>query len=291
MSGRYAVQNLISERNLEIHFMPIVRLQNGSRGSSWRSVAFEALVRGPAKHSLRSPAQLFSAAMKAGVRQELELLCVDSALQHRSQLPEGTRLFLNVGLGTFQSRGFMDLILNHPPEEESPRTVVEVLEDEVPESRSFRERVGQLEGLGYDVALDDLTVDGNTLRRLIEAGPVRYWKLDRSVMRQWAQERGWVRNWLPMVTQTAKQMGIGVVLEGIENPDLCHLPALCDAGVTLGQGFVFGKPAILGPGLSRWRQGFYDMLKVEDRGNAPVLEPVTLDGGLRKLLHRVGHWI
>lgn len=291
MHGCQGVSDLISQRNLEIHFMPIVRLMSRASGSSWRNFAFEALVRGPEGHPLRTPGALFAAAEADGLRRELELLCAESALDHQAELPAETRLFVNVGLSTFLSPRFLDLARSHPAARNAEHVVVEVLEDEIPESSSFRERACALAELGYDIAMDDLTADALTLRRLIEAGPVRYWKLDRSVLKQWVDRASWVRNWLGMMAHTANQMGIEVVVEGIENSDLRHLPGLCEAGVTLGQGFVFGKPAILGPGLSRWRQGFCSMISPTLSVEAPPLVPVQLERRVRELLshvHRLG---
>lgn len=286
------VRELVEARNLEIHFMPIVRLTQRQGGSSWRTMAFEALVRGPEGHPLRHPAELFRAADAEHVRQELEVLCVESALRHRAELPADARLFLNVGLTTFLSEPFMEALWAHRREAPGAgQTVVELVEDEMPSSRTFRDRLALLEAAGYEVALDDLTADADTLRRLIEAGPVRYWKLDRSVLEAWMHRAGWVRDWLPMLTSTARAMGIEVVIEGLENVHLRHLPALCDAGVSLGQGFIFGKPAILGPGLSLWRGGLSPMIPtgVTTAAEGPNLVPLRVGEGLRDLYAVIRH--
>lgn len=284
MTARHAVHDLIDARNLEIHFMPIVRLMNRVGSSAWRSFAFEALVRGPEGHPLRNPAQLFPAAEREGVRNALELLCVEAALDQQRTLPHGTRLFVNVGLTTFLSTGFMDVIDRADPQGPGPRAVVEVLEDEMPEARSFRERVRLLEGRGFEVALDDLAADALTFQRLVASGPVRYWKLDRSVLTQWAGRASWVRDWLPMVADAAQDLGIEIVIEGLENPHLPLVPTLCDLGIGLGQGYAFGKPAILGPGLGQWRHGICPMISSIIPLGAPPLVPVQLEPRVRDRL-------
>jgi hypothetical protein len=56
---------------------------------------------------------------------------------------------------------------------------------------------------------------------------------------------------------------------------LDSLPELSALGVRLAQGFMFGEPAILGPGFQTWRRGF----RREDRPLEALEQPLVVVSG------------
>lgn len=109
-----------------------------------------------------------------------------------------------------------------------------------------------LDALGIDIAVDDYGAGYSTLAYLKRL-PARRLKLDRSLITDLAREHAdqmIVRSTL----QLARELGLGVVAEGVENTATLRL--LRDLGCDTAQGFGLGRP----------------MSSARVRQSAPVLE-------------------
>ena len=251
------IHRIVEQRDLEIHFMPIVRFSCDGGVSRWSLFAFEALIRGPRESPLRRPDALFPEAERVGLRDRLELMCLEAAFEKMPELSERALLFLNIGVGTFLTPGFEEVIERWYERLDPSRIVFEIVEGAVPSVSRFRRQMerGMLQGFRY--ALDDLPADGEAMRRMVEAGPVAFLKIDRGFAKRWKEAPRATRDWLGFVSDMAQATGAELVLEGVEPHMLEALPELWGLGVKLGQGFLFGEPAILAPGFVSWRRGFH----------------------------------
>ncbi|MDQ1699684.1 MAG: diguanylate cyclase [Frankiaceae bacterium] len=202
-------------------FQPIVDIQTGA------TVGHEALSRFVGM----TPTDAFAEARRNGTTASLEIAAIDAALQ--APRPPGF-LSLNVGLSTlFQSE--IDQVLPYDLSE----IVLEITEYEYHlDTPAAVLRLAELRGRGARIAIDDLGVGFSNLNRLLWLAP-EIIKLDMSVVREVHTKSGH----LAMVRALgvyAEACGARLCAEGIETSDEWH--ALADAGVALGQGYLFGRP-------------------------------------------------
>jgi len=97
--------------------------------------------------------------------------------------------------------------------------------------------IGNLSALGIKVALDDFGVGYSNLRALSEL-PIHYLKMDRSLIRDIAQE-GRARALAESAVRLGVSLGLCVVAEGVETKDQALL--LRRFGCHRLQGYMFGK--------------------------------------------------
>ncbi|KIT17077.1 bifunctional diguanylate cyclase/phosphodiesterase [Jannaschia aquimarina] len=120
------------------------------------------------------------------------------------------------------------------------RIVIELLESAVlldPESAARTLRIAQ--SLGIRIALDDFGTGLSNLDRIVQFRPDLI-KLDRVFMNGLG-EGGPADAVVSATARLAKDLNISVVAEGIETPADAEI--MRQAGVTLGQGYMLGRPA------------------------------------------------
>src|SRR6202011_11000 len=91
-TGFELLRDLLARRAIDVHFQPIIHLASG------KTVAYEALSRGPSGTELESPSAMFKTARRAGLLAELDQACC--AAGREAGIQAGIRppvaLFLNV---------------------------------------------------------------------------------------------------------------------------------------------------------------------------------------------------
>ncbi len=219
-------------------YQPIVALATGE------TVAYEALVRGPAGTALESPAMLFAEARRRRRTDELDRACRAAAIQGaaRAGLSAPAALFVNVEpevLGATPEQVARSVIAGAAGTE--VRVFFEVTERALTESpAALLEAVERLRGDGFGIALDDVGVDPRSLSLLALLRPDVV-KLDMSLIHGHpSRASGQVMNG---VYAYAESTGAAIVAEGIENQR--HVLAAQSMGATLAQGWHFGRPAPL----------------------------------------------
>ncbi|MDQ3982491.1 MAG: EAL domain-containing protein [Actinomycetota bacterium] len=218
-------------------YQPLVDL------TSDRVVGFEALARGPSGSRLERPDRLFAAARASNELARLDWMCrtaaVRGALDARLQPP--LVLFVNTEPETIGSRmpaafaeswGRARLA--------SIRILFEVTERAVMDRPAALLRaVDQIRSFGWGVALDDVGTNPASLALLPFLDPDVI-KLDMSLLHGTATDVGEV---ILAVNAEVERTGAALLAEGIENDE--HLELARAFGATLGQGWLFGKPAPL----------------------------------------------
>jgi EAL domain-containing protein (putative c-di-GMP-specific phosphodiesterase class I) len=236
-AGGGSLHTLLARDQVRSVYQPIVDLDSG------RTVAFEALARGPEDSPLESPAALFGAAAEAGLTGELDRACRRAAV--RGALAAGLSppqsLFINLEPSTV---GVTVPPLAHAAEIAAGqlRVIVEFTE------RALTSRpaevlaaVAWLRERGCGIALDDVGIDERSLALMPLIAPDVI-KLDMQLVQQRGTSLEAARV-LNAVAAEAERSGATLLAEGIETEE--QLVRARAVGATLGQGWRFGHPAAL----------------------------------------------
>lgn len=237
MDSANTVREILASSSLRVVYQPIVDLGSGA------VVAYEALARGPKDSPLERPDRLFAAARESGQLADLDWACRAAAIEGAldAGLSPPLALFINVEpttLGSAVPERFGSVFLKAA---EDLRLVVEITE------RALTSRPADLLGtierfraLGWGVALDDVGADPDSLALMPFLHPDVI-KLDlRLVQNRPDVEIAEVVN---AVIAQAELTEATVLAEGIETEE--HREKALAMGATLGQGWLFGKPAPL----------------------------------------------
>ncbi|MCF6508885.1 EAL domain-containing protein [Blastococcus sp. MG754426] len=215
-------------------FQPIVELDTGA------VVAYEALARGP-EGPLQRPDLLFAAARQAGALAELDAACRVAAFSGavRHGLPAPLALFVNVEPEVLDTAPLDELLAIAAEAPGGMRVVLEITERALAtRPAELLRTVARVRELGWGVALDDVGADAMSLAFMPILRPDVV-KLDLRLV----QERPGpaIAEIMNAVNAYAQTSGAAVLAEGIEND--AHLAMARALGATLGQGWLFGRPA------------------------------------------------
>lgn len=230
---------LLRDQQMYCIFQPIADLQTGS------IFAHEALIRGPKDSTFHTPDRLFALAQREGRVLELELHCVQRALQQWGTLEEPGRLFLNISADALvyanEQLGAQTLLERIREHGVLPRMLVlEITEHErVTDVAALQRVAAQLQAAGIDLALDDFGDGRSSLRLWSELRPA-YVKIDKYFTRDLRLHSDKVQM-LQALRSIADIFGARLIAEGIETED--DLRALRDMQMPLGQGYLLGMPA------------------------------------------------
>ena len=222
-------------------FQPIVNV-NGARP---KTVAVEALSRGPHGSAVELPGAMFLAARRTGRIAELDRRCISAALEAARDLPAHLDLFLNVHPSTLCSDCEFPAFFAAAVAESGiapSRITLELLEHarvDRSDCRQLRGTLQVLRGHGIRMAVDDVSGNPEDLRRALSLSP-DYLKVDAWVVRG-SKDQCRQRALLHAITNEAMRAGVRVVAEGIE--ELRDLEAVTDAGIHLAQGYLLSRPA------------------------------------------------
>jgi EAL domain-containing protein (putative c-di-GMP-specific phosphodiesterase class I)/CheY-like chemotaxis protein len=212
-------------------FQPIMEI--GTR----RIVGYEALARFRVEPQ-RPPDQWFAAAAEIGLGVDLEFAAIAAAVARFDDLPPEAYLSLNLSPAACLS-GRLDTALLGVP---AHRLVLEVTEHApVPDYDVLRASLRTFLAGGGRLAIDDAGAGFASLRHILRLEPDVI-KLDISLTRDIDTDRA-RRALAAALVSFAREMGIGIVAEGIETTS--ELEALRTLGVRSGQGYLLGRPGPL----------------------------------------------
>lgn len=232
-SGRQEVEDRIraalAGELFDSYLQPIVRLADRT------VVGFEALTRFRGEHA-RTPDVWFAEAASVGLGSELELAAARLALESLKLLPTEAYLSLNFGPSTVVDPRLAALLSDAPPE----RVVLEVTEHDAVEDYPSLERVlKSLRSGGVRLAIDDAGAGFSSFRHVIQLAPDII-KADVALTR--GIDRDPARQALTRsLARFARETGAVIVSEGIETD--AELRTAVRLGVSLGQGYLLGRPA------------------------------------------------
>lgn len=220
------VRRLIESRAFRPVFQPVVDIATGT------PVAFEALTR---FDDGTPPDRYFEMARTAGLSIELDCATAEAAFAGAAELPANAWLHINAAPTTILVREPLGSILR----EWGWQTVLEVTEHAaVLDYPAFRGAITELAD-GVRLAIDDAGAGFASLRHILELRPA-FVKLDRQLISGIDTDPAKLAIVAGLV-HFQERTGTLLVAEGVETAD--EAAALREAGVTLGQGYYFARPA------------------------------------------------
>lgn len=228
------------------HYQPIIDLGTDE------VVAHEALLRVADADGLLPPADLFELAADIGLSQALDQLARRTAIEGAAGWLGENTLFVN-----FVPSSIYDPAVCLQTTEAAVRRsgismsqlVFEVVETEkIRDIGHLRSVFARYHEMGARVALDDLGAGHASLEVAAQLEPDVV-KLDGDVVRALPTD-GEAQAFVADVVALAEEIGATVLAEGVE--DATHADAATQAGITLAQGWHYGRPVprdqTVGPG-------------------------------------------
>jgi diguanylate cyclase (GGDEF)-like protein/PAS domain S-box-containing protein len=236
------LRRMVHARELRLHYMPLVSLEEGSIDGFEALVRWEHPVRG-----LLAPGEFIDTAEHTGAirdigRWVIAQACHDASVFQRA-VTDGRRLRMSVNLSPRQlaDPGLVDHVAaslaeaDLPPASLALEITETVLLDEDP---VHHERLTALRALGVGIVLDDFGTGYSSLGYL-RGLPLDGLKLDRSfVAGLGSDDRS--TTIVAAVTQLAHALGLPVTAEGVETA--AQVVSLQTLGCQYGQGFLFSRP-------------------------------------------------
>jgi EAL domain-containing protein (putative c-di-GMP-specific phosphodiesterase class I) len=235
----YDLERGLSAGEFEPFFQPIVNIADGSLAG------FEALAlwRHP-ERGLVPPSEFIDLGEKCGLIRRIDLAIIAGGCRIlREAVTQGATPFLSVNLSAhhFVDFGVVDKLAKILGESgfDHAHLKVELTETAlVHDPRRAREVLTRIKDLGIKIALDDFGTGYSSLSYL-HSFPFDVLKIDQSFVRQLGSP-GRTHDIVETIITLANRMGMLVVAEGIETPDL--IPPLRDLGCTFGQGYHYSRP-------------------------------------------------
>jgi len=219
---------LIAEIEPQVALQPVQSLSTGA------TVGQEALSR----FGGRVPTERwFRGAALHGLGAELERITLRVALSTLPRLPAGQFLAVNISPASL----YDDTVLGLLRGTDLARLVIEVTEhDAIDDYEDTRRILAQLRARGARIAVDDVGAGFASLTHLLLLQPDMI-KLDTSLTRD-VHKSPKQQAMVQSLVAFADEVGSVVLAEGVEIAE--QIPALLEAGVTLGQGWHLGVPVL-----------------------------------------------
>jgi EAL domain-containing protein (putative c-di-GMP-specific phosphodiesterase class I) len=230
------IEEIILRDRITPFFQPIIDLGTGTLHG------YEALSRITGATTIGNTEDLFTLAGECGLTHPLDMLCRKKALVRAKELDLPGRLFLNVSplliQATGHERGVTAALLDELRIERSRITLELTERTLISDYDLFLRALSHYRMQGYSIAIDDLGSGYAGLEMLARIEP-DYVKLARFLVTD--IDTSPTRQALidALVTFCAR-IGATVIAEGIERRE--ELAFLRSAGVSLGQGYLLGRP-------------------------------------------------
>jgi EAL domain-containing protein (putative c-di-GMP-specific phosphodiesterase class I)/uncharacterized membrane protein len=222
---RQEIRQIIDGWGFRSVFQPIVELATG------RVAGYEALTR---FEDGSRPDVRFEEAARVGLGIELEHATLESAIRSSARLPHDTYVSLNASPELASDIAMIASLVARAP----CAVVLEITEHDA--VASYAELRASLQQLRQHVriAVDDVGAGYSGLRHILEIAPDLL-KLDIALVRGLDTDAA-KRALIGSIVAFGLEAGCKVVAEGIETEDEARV--LRQLGVTLGQGYLFGRP-------------------------------------------------
>jgi len=260
-----AVSEVIARGWLRPVYQPIIELKTGAL------LGVEGLIRPVSPAPFDNPGSLFSAAAASGHLVALDMTCLETIVAGAMNLVPGAFLSVNLSPATveapeFSTAALLSILARHgfPPE----RLLLELTEQQpVTDLERIRLKLDTCRGAGIRLAADDVGAGYAGLRLLAEL-TFDMIKVDLTLVQRSASSAS-SSAVIESVVALAGRTGAMLVAEGIEHPE--QLQQLEQLGITVGQGFLLGRPGSL-PGSAPGA--------AESRGQAlPLVEAAPMAAG------------
>src|SRR3954470_14234808 len=239
-----ALDQVIAERNVVSLYQPIFDISNPDLPrEEYPVVAYEALARGPADSPLESPEMLFGTARATGRLAELDWVCRVAAVLGAMDagLAAPFTLFCNLEPEAIDSPPPFGLLDIWERAKHSLRVMTEITERAMTlRPAELLATAGAVRDLGWGIALDDVGSEPASLALMPFLDPDVI-KLDLRLIQDTPTED--LAEVINAVNAEAERSNLTILSEGIETEE--HERTSLAFGATLGQGWLYGKPAPL----------------------------------------------
>jgi diguanylate cyclase (GGDEF)-like protein/PAS domain S-box-containing protein len=237
---RTDLQRAIATEQLELHYQPVVRLEDGVVSG------VEALLRWRhPEHGMVSPERFIPIAEETGLIVPIGRWVLREGCRHARQVlgsidpATSPSISINLSLKQIQHSDIVADVRDALTESGLPADclTLEITETVLMADADLAvQRLRELKELGVRLALDDFGTGYSSLSYLSRF-PVDILKMDRSFLRDGASPSSGLAT---AVVALGATLDLEVVAEGIEFPEQWH--ALRDLGCEMGQGFYFARP-------------------------------------------------
>jgi EAL domain-containing protein (putative c-di-GMP-specific phosphodiesterase class I) len=224
-----------NELNIYHHFQPIFSLKEKKR------IGYEGLIR---SKDFSNPELFFQHAIKSNQLYQLDTLSIYKALKSFRSVETKEKLFLNIFPSTISHHEFPDFVKMLASERllSNQNIILELSEVEtVGDLNKLKERIAILRNYGISIAFDDVGKGKAYIQDIIELDP-EYIKLDRYFSEDLHRSEK-KQTFIYLILEYCRRYNNSVILEGIETAE--DLKIAQSLSITLGQGFLLGRPQLL----------------------------------------------
>lgn len=234
------LQGAIERQEFELFFQPIHNVRTGS------VERLEALIRWHHPvHGLLAPGRFIHIAEESGLVHALGDYVLESACTHlegwRSQGFTELGVAVNLSPRDFDSAGLVervaDIVRRHalPPDALEVEITENVLIEDID---AVARKAAQLRSQGVRISIDDFGTRYSSLGYL-QSLPISTIKIDQSFVRDLGLKNS-SSSIVAAIIGIARELGLGLVAEGVEQPE--HLESLRALGCDVMQGYFFSRP-------------------------------------------------
>ncbi|HSV43265.1 MAG TPA: EAL domain-containing protein [Candidatus Bathyarchaeia archaeon] len=228
------LRRVLDESLIVPHFQPIYQLDPFSL------YGLEVLSRPTIEGNLSNPEIFFKAALQYGLYTELEVMSWSMALERLSRSVYSEKIFLNCNPYFIETAKFERVHgIFEKFEIATKNVVLEITErSAISDFKMFYEQLQRYREYGFHFAVDDVGGGYASLESIVQTKP-EVVKIDRHIVRDLHKD-AFKRSIVRFIVSFCHENGIISVAEGIEAKN--DLEAVCELGVTCGQGFYLFKP-------------------------------------------------
>ncbi|HEY9718034.1 MAG TPA: diguanylate cyclase [Trichormus sp.] len=215
--------------------MPLLKLDDET------VIGYEILSRGPAG-AFEMPDDLFRVSCEHNLLTIVDLRCLKTCLTAcvEPKFDQNARFHVNLFPSTIIDTPIDRLLTLFPNTRKDGNFCIEISEQQfIGDPAYLRDHIAALKENGILVAIDDVGFGRSSLESLIILEPDIV-KIDRKYVSGIADEPAKARL-LKRLVKVVNALGAELIAEGIERRE--ELELLLEVGVTLGQGWYWGKPA------------------------------------------------
>jgi EAL domain-containing protein (putative c-di-GMP-specific phosphodiesterase class I) len=232
------LDQILAPGGLRTEFQPIV----DADGPQPSLQSYECLTRGPLGTNLESADILFEYVRQKRAEQQIDRVCVETALEVGSRMPGLPHFSLNVHAMTLSTdRQFPEFVKTTASRRgiSTTRLTVEIVENTATwNEERFLEVLAELRGYGIQIALDDVGLGQSNYKMVVDANP-DFLKIDRYFVSDCSSDRK-RRAVIQSIIELAHQFEASVIAEGVESER--DLAWLRERGIHLFQGYYFSRP-------------------------------------------------
>jgi EAL domain-containing protein (putative c-di-GMP-specific phosphodiesterase class I)/GGDEF domain-containing protein len=222
---------ILDKEHLEIHFQAIICFD------AREPIGYEALLRPKPKSGFSNPGELFEAAALQHLLPELDLFCLEQAMETFQERALAGKLFLNIVPENLRSLPQLMASKNFNPQ----KLVVEISEKyPLVDIEHLLSNLGETRTQGLEIAIDDLGAGYSGLKTWSLIKP-NYVKVDRHFITN-IDKDAVKREFLRSILEIARGLRSHVIAEGIETPE--EYDTISSLHIHYGQGFFIEKPVL-----------------------------------------------